>query len=160
MSDKPTAAFVLSLIAGILIMIEGIIYAVAGAICGEIIGVFVPLAGAIFILMMALELIFGVIVIVGATLINKAEPSKVKSGSIIVLIFSILSIFTGSGGFIVGLILGVIGGILGLVWKPPQAPPPPPAPSLPAFRVCPSCGAQIDPSYNVCPYCGKAIPKA
>ncbi|MEM4427768.1 MAG: DUF6114 domain-containing protein [Zestosphaera sp.] len=46
-------------------------------------------------------------------------PGRVKTGSILVLIFSILSLFTVGGGFFIGFILGLIGGILGLTWKPP-----------------------------------------
>jgi len=41
------------------------------------------------------------------------RPERPESKSLLVLIFSILSIFTG-GGFIIGLILGVIGGSIGL----------------------------------------------
>jgi hypothetical protein len=41
------------------------------------------------------------------------RPERSESKSLLVLIFSILSIFTG-GGFIIGLILGVIGGSVGL----------------------------------------------
>lgn len=165
MSEKPTAAFVLSLIGGILILIGGLLYAIVGAYCGAFISMFESIApgamglGALIFVMMALGVIFGIIVIVGSAMIYQAEPSKVKTGSILVIIFSILSLFTaGSGGFIVGFVLGLIGGILGLVWKP-SAPSALPAPS-PSVRICPNCGAQIDASYNVCPYCGKVIPKA
>ena len=38
------------------------------------------------------------------------------SGGVIVIIFSVLAIFVGSG-WLIGLILGVIGGILALVKK-------------------------------------------
>ncbi|MBS7639876.1 MAG: zinc ribbon domain-containing protein [Candidatus Bathyarchaeia archaeon] len=159
MSEKPTAAFVLSLLGGIFILLGGVLYAVIGAYCGALIGALEPIApgatwiGAWIFILMALGVIFGIIVIVGSIMIYQAEPNKVKIGSILVIVFSILSLFVaGYGGFFIGLILGLIGGILGLVWKP-SAPPPP-------TRICPNCGAQIDASYNVCPYCGKVIPKA
>jgi MFS family permease len=158
-SEKPTAAFILSLLGGIFILLGGALSAVIGAYCGALIGALEPIApgaswlGALTFILMALGVIFGIIVIVGSIMIYQAVPSKVKTGSILVIIFSILSLFVaGSGGFLVGLILGLIGGILGLVWKPPAPPPP--------TRICPNCGAQIDASYNVCPHCGKVIPKA
>lgn len=164
MTEKPTAAFVLSLIAGILILIGGLGAAIIGAICGAMMGALEPyvpgagFVGGLVVLSASLGLISGILVIIGAIMINKAEPSSVRNGSIIVLIFSILSLIFSNGGFYIGFILGLIGGILGLVWKP--SPPTPPAPGLPAARICPNCGAQIDPSFNVCPYCGKVIPRA
>lgn len=137
MSEKPTAAFALSLVGGILILIGGLAYAAIGAICGSmtgaILGPIVPQAaimGAIIFIYMALGVIFGIIVIIGAVMINKAEPKSVRNGSILVLVFSILSLVFSGGGFIIGFILGLVGGILGLVWKPSTeaapAPPPPP----------------------------------
>lgn len=119
MGSKPTAAFVLSLIGGVLIVICGLGYAVLGAVCGSIASM-APGgggAGAAIFLYMALGLISGIIVIAGAVMINKAEPDKVKNGSILVILFSIVSLVSG-GGFYIGAILGIIGGVLGLVWKP------------------------------------------
>lgn len=119
--DKPTAAFVLSLIGGVLIVICGLGYAVLGAICGSLASM-APGgggAGATIFIYMALGLISGVIVIAGAMMINKAEPDKVKKGSILVVVFSIVSLVSG-GGFYIGTILGIIGGVLGLVWKPAE----------------------------------------
>ena len=119
--DKPTAAFVLSLIGGVLIVICGLGYAVLGAICGSLASM-APGgggAGAAIFIYMALGLISGVTVIAGAVMINKAEPDKVKKGSILVVVFSIVSLVSG-GGFYIGTILGIIGGVLGLVWKPAE----------------------------------------
>ncbi|MEM4155355.1 MAG: DUF6114 domain-containing protein [Archaeoglobaceae archaeon] len=63
-------------------------------------------------------LVFGVLVIVGALMINSGEKGRVTTGSIIVLVFSILSLFVVGGGFIIGFLLGLIGSIIGLAWKP------------------------------------------
>jgi len=65
-------------------------------------------------MMGVISLIFGIIVLIGAFLIYM--PGKEVIGGILVLIFSILSIFVG-GGFLIGLILGIIGGALGLAKK-------------------------------------------
>jgi hypothetical protein len=122
MGEKPTAAFI-SLIAGILILLSGIFVAVIGSKMAEVALPGLPrgpvtieqIRGMITV-MGFLGAIFGIIVIIGAFLIRTGEKGKVKAGSVIVLIFSILSIFAGMG-FVIGLILGIIGGILGLVWK-------------------------------------------
>ncbi|MEM3990098.1 MAG: hypothetical protein QW479_06865 [Desulfurococcaceae archaeon] len=131
MGEKPTAAFVLSLISGIFIIIGGLVAAVISAVISEAFGVIPGLGrlGGLIIILGVLGFVFGIIVIVGAIMINSGVPEKVKTGSIIVLVFSILSLFVGgTGGFIIGFILGLIGGILGLTWKPEaRVPPPPPS---------------------------------
>jgi len=131
LAEKPTAAFVLSLIGGILILLGGIYGAIIGIIGGAAISI-VPGFGWLSGLIIALGilgLIFGIIVILGAVMINSGERGKVRTGSILVLIFSILSLFVGgTGGFIIGFILSLIGSILGLTWKPSEEAPPPPPP--------------------------------
>ncbi|MEM2273193.1 MAG: DUF6114 domain-containing protein, partial [Candidatus Bathyarchaeia archaeon] len=84
------------------------------------------LLGTILFIYMALGVVFGIIVIIGAVMINKTEPTSVRNGSILVIIFSILSLIFSGGGFVIGFILGLIGGILGLIWKPPSETPPAP----------------------------------
>lgn len=131
MVEKPTAAFVLSLIAGIFILLGGIFGAIVGIIGGAAIGVIPGFGwlGGLIVALGLLGLIFGILVIVGAVMINSGERDKVKTGSIIVLIFSILSLFAGgTGGFVIGFILGLVGSILGLTWKPSEETPPPPPP--------------------------------
>lgn len=131
MGEKPTAAFVLSLIGSIFIIIGGLIVAAIGAIGGTAFGMipdFGLLAG-LMIMLGVLGFIFGIIALIGAIMINSEEKGKVKTGSILVLVFSILSLFVGgTGGFVIGFILSLIGSILGLTWKPSvtEAPPPPP----------------------------------
>lgn len=67
-----------------------------------------------------LGLIFGVIVIISAFMLN-SKPHEHSTWGTLIVIFSVLSIFGSTmGGFGVGLILGIIGGILGITWKPPQ----------------------------------------
>jgi len=114
--DRPTAAFALSLIAGILILINGIFIAAIGAIIGAIF----PGLGILFAV---IGLVFGIIVLVGAIMMW-SNPDQHVAWGVIVLLFSLFSIVIG-GGFILGLILGLVGGILAIVWKPPvmMAPP-------------------------------------
>ncbi len=132
MGEKPTAAFVLSLVGGILIIIGGLVAAIISAVIGGAFGLIPGLEwlGGLIIVLGVLGLVFGIIVVVGAIMINSGVPEKVRMGSIIVLIFSILSLFVGgTGGFIIGFILGLIGGILGLTWKPEVRAPPPTPPT-------------------------------
>jgi len=129
-SEKPTAAFVLSLIAGILGLIFSILLTIALSVASWMVStVGAPMGlGGLGTLIIAIGIwyvIASILIIVGAIWINTGEPGKVKNGGIIVLVFSILSI--GNAYFLV-FILGLIGGILALTWKPPKkAPPPPPA---------------------------------
>ncbi|MEM3769977.1 MAG: hypothetical protein QXG76_02160 [Candidatus Bathyarchaeia archaeon] len=144
LGEKPTVAFALSLVGAILIIIQSVlvlVYAIFLSMVGGFIGQFagmVPgmegVSGAIgafflmFLIICIVGLVFGILVLVGALMINSGEKDKVRKGSIMVLIFSILSLFTASG-FYIGFILALIGGILGLIWKPEarvEAPPPPP----------------------------------
>jgi len=129
MADKPTAAFVLSLIGGIFIVLGGIFYIALGSAVG---GLGFGLGGSIIAGLGVFGLICGFLTILGAVWINSGEKGKVRNGAILVLIFSILSWFGGAGGFFIGFLLGLIGAILGLTWNPPTmtstAPPAPPAP--------------------------------
>lgn len=113
---KATAGFVISLIAAILILINGLVVVALFATAGGMMSIVPGLEdlGAIMTAIGAVGLIFGIIVLIGAILIYM--PGKEVIGGILVLIFSILSIVIG-GGFIVGLILGIIGGALGIVKK-------------------------------------------
>ncbi len=71
------------------------------------------LAGLALNIIGGIAIAFAVLIIVGAYLIYNGMEA---AGGVLVLVFSVLSIFVGSGWFI-GLILGVIGGILALIKK-------------------------------------------
>jgi len=66
--------------------------------------------------LMLVSLVSGVLVIVGAVMIN-IHPSQSSTWGIIVLVFSIIS-FVGMGGLVIGAVLGVVGGVLALTWRP------------------------------------------
>jgi vacuolar-type H+-ATPase subunit I/STV1 len=111
--EKPTVAIVLSLIGGILILLFGMIMGIITIIN------YGPGRGEIIIVLGLLGIIYGILVIIGASLICTGEIRKVRIGGVLVLLFSILSIFSPAfGGFIIGFILGFVGNILALVWKP------------------------------------------
>jgi hypothetical protein len=125
MAEKPTTVFLLSLVGGILTLIVALLILVGGMIaCTCYCGYSRPLSGTavgIVIAIGVLHLIFAILMIVGDIQINKGEPGKVKTWSIIVLIISVIGLITGTG-FFIGTLLGLIGGILGLIRKPPVTP--------------------------------------
>ena len=110
-AKKATAGFIISLIAGILILINAAFFVFLAEFLEEV-GASIPVfVTGIFAGLAAVGAVFGVLAIIGAILIYM--PGKETIGGILVLIFSILSILIG-GGFLIGLILGIIGGALGL----------------------------------------------
>jgi hypothetical protein len=116
MPKKATIGFALSLVGGILILLRGIVRIVAGDVItfvgsDEVRHRF--LAGLALNVIGGVAVVFGIIIILGAYLIYSRME---VAGGAIVLIFSLLSIFVGSG-WLIGLILGVIGGILALLKK-------------------------------------------
>jgi hypothetical protein len=141
MSEKNvnTAAFVLSLIGGLLILLGGAFGSMIGmfgfsgmmggfqgmggmmgGMGGMMGGGFAP-GGTWFGLMMGLGVlgvVSGVIVLVSALMLNSRPNERMTWGTLI-LAFSIVALFSGSmGGFGLGSILGIVGGILAITWKP------------------------------------------
>lgn len=66
-------------------------------------------------------LISGVIVLVSGVML-RTNPSQRTLWGTLMLVFSVLSLF-GTGGFVVGAILGIVGGIMTLTWRAPAAQP-------------------------------------
>lgn len=136
--EKPGTAFVLSLIGGIFILLGGGAMTMLGSWIGNYgygmmgdyggwggmmrpgFGMMGGLGYGIGFLGV-LGLIFGVIVIISALMLND-KPDQHSTWGILIIVFSVLSIFgSGMGGFGIGLILGLVGGILALTWKPTEA---------------------------------------
>src|SRR5437773_1024317 len=59
----------------------------------------------------------GALVILGAVMLYSRPFEKDLWGAVIIA-FSILGIFGGMGGFMIGLVLGIVGGVLALAWNP------------------------------------------
>ncbi len=129
MAEKPTAAFVLSLIGAIIYLIVGLLIAAAAEIVGsaaDLAGI--PGLGVAVAVVGGIGVVSGIVMVLGAAMMNSADKSRVKTGSILVLVFAIVGAIFTVGGFFIGFILALIGSILGLTWKPSQAPTPPPSP--------------------------------
>ena len=133
--EKPTAAFILSLVAGIFIILGGGMMSLIGGFAGMMgqyggygrwgggmmgRGFGYGMIGYAFGIMSILGVVFGAIVIISAYMLNNKPQEHTTWGTLIV-IFSVVSVFGGMGGFGIGLILGLIGGILAITWKPPEA---------------------------------------
>jgi hypothetical protein len=120
--ETPTSAFILSLIAGIIIFLLGITLIVMGTtFMSGMMGSYYPSMMGVYMSPGYISsmiawfgvwgLICGAIIIYGATKLNSDPASHVLWG-IIIFIISLLS------GFLIGGILGIIGGILAIMWKP------------------------------------------
>ena len=129
--QKPMVSFVLSLISGILTLVGGLTVTYLGMWRFEFMGRMMRGYGYAFgagpgyfspfiSFMGMLGIIFGLIVIASAIMLNR-RPTQHTTWGILILVFSILGIFGGLGGYLVGLILGIVGGALAIAWKPPTA---------------------------------------
>lgn len=138
--EKPSMAFVLSLMGGIFIVLGGGMMSMIGSFWfpgpygfgmmgrfrawGGMMGYSYPgygyglMGGLGFGLFGILGLIFGAIVVISAIMLNSKPEQHLMWGMLIVA-FSVLSVF-GSvmGGFGIGLVLGLIGGVLAITWMP------------------------------------------
>ena len=61
---------------------------------------------------------------------RSTDGFRVRTGSALVLIFTLVVLLFTAGGLNVGFILGMVGSIMGLVWKPREKS----APTVPAYR--------------------------
>jgi hypothetical protein len=120
-----STAFILSVVSGVLILLQGALRVIRSQWGLELgIGEFGrrSLGGYDYKILGIVSVVLGVMVILGALLLNK--PDRARQGGITVLAFSVLSILAG-GGFIAGTILGVVGGAFALSEYQPRPKPNP-----------------------------------
>jgi hypothetical protein len=157
--NKPTAAYWLSMIGGILGLLGGLLVIVAGAVVGAFtFGLGFVVIGSIGIWIS----ICSAIVIYAALKLN-SEPLQHSKWGAIILVFSII------GGWS---ILDFIGGLLALVYtpiiggaqqpygqqqyaQPPQVYTQPPPQQM--TSACPQCGKIVPDNVQFCPNCGKQL---
>ena len=107
--ERPTTAFVLSLLGGVFILLNGVLWLA------------LPWnARDLYFACGLTAILLGVLVVLGGVMLYANPAHRVAWGAIVAA-FSLVSLATG-GGLIVGMMLGLIGGILGAVWKPRVAP--------------------------------------
>ncbi len=168
----PSTAYLLSLIGGILILIDGLLTVVAAFLGAAVVaGIGFAGLGLLLIAFGIIALLFSLVVLYGALQL-KSRPQTARTWGILILVFSLIS-FLGGGGFIIGAILGLIGGVLAIVWTPPApaygqpmmqgapawgAPPvtvtAPPAATSGAQKFCSSCGSPNVAGAKFCAKCG------
>ncbi|MFQ5998429.1 MAG: DUF6114 domain-containing protein [Candidatus Bathyarchaeia archaeon] len=180
--DKPTTAYVLSLIAGIVILIGGVVSLVSGAFMGAWFGGWSGMMGdqwngtrdgwspgmmgpgmigpgmmgwwsEVGIALSAVGVAIGAIVIYSAVMLN-SKPENHTTWGTLILVFSIISFIGAWGGFGIGLVLGIIGGALAISWKPSA---PTPAAQV-TGRFCTHCGRAVPADAKFCAHCGKELP--
>jgi len=122
--EKPTGAFITSLLGGLLIIFNGLtviimsrVWNIFSVLRYPYFGVVRRLAFRLLLGIGILDLISGIIVVISSIMLNLEPENHVKWGTLI-LIFSVLSIFGGIGVYGIGVILGVVGGLLAITWKP------------------------------------------
>jgi len=136
MADRPTLAFACSLIGGMvtfgysLLSINGWLFMYSNSgltftywlwyIAG-----FAEIAAVEALVLFVVGVACGAMIISGAILQYSGLKPKVRNGSTIVLIATILGIPGSYFGMLIGGILSVIGAYLGLTWKPIEGEMPP-----------------------------------
>jgi len=130
--EKPVAPFILSLIAGIFILLGDVVMSTftfgvvgmmgsMGGMAGMMSGMYGGMSMGMMLgfvpALMVVGLASGVMVLLGSVMLYTRRSESQLWGAMI-LAFSVVSIFGGMGGFLVGLVLGVAGGILALTWRP------------------------------------------
>ena len=116
MEEKPTAAFALSLIGGILELLGGIAATVIFAAVTSSSGGVGAIIGVCY-------MILGLTITLGSILMY-IDPSSTHAWGSVIFVSSVISVLN---------IVALIGGYLAIVWKPrqqgvPLPPPPPPPP--------------------------------
>jgi len=132
--ERPVIPFVLSLVAGLLVLAGGAMVGslssglptyrgmMGGYYYGGMMGGYYGMmrgfgfGGGWYYGLAAVGLISGIVILVGAVMMY-TQPTKTSTWGAIVFAFSVASLI-GMGGFYVGLILGVVGGVLAITWKP------------------------------------------
>jgi len=131
---RPLGGFVLSLVAGVLILAGGL--AMLGYYSGPYGGMMGGYSGMVgaygggmmngYYAMMqgfggwfygfaVVGIAAGALVLFGAIMMYD-RPRQVSMWGAVVLVFSVISLF-GAGGFFIGAVLGIVGGILALTWR-------------------------------------------
>jgi len=123
-----TTAFILSLVGGLIITVGSVIATLLsglGSPYGTYYGMGPGMMGGNwfgygsgwYVGLSLLSLVFGILVVIGAVMLN-ARPAEQVTWGTIVLIFSIAS-FIGMGGYVIGAILGIAGGAIALSYRTP-----------------------------------------
>src|SRR6266480_2794911 len=109
---KPVAAFALSLVAGVFILLGSAVMSMFALGVPEMMMAW--MLGSVPVLA-AFGIASGIMVILGSVMLYTRSAENHLWGAII-LTFSVVSILGSMGGLLAGLVLGMLGGILALTW--------------------------------------------
>ncbi len=147
-ADRPITPFILSLLGGLFIIVGGIF--------GLVFFNFTYYYGS-NLPYVAVAVTTGIVVLAGAFMLY-VRPDQHVIWGVIIVVFSVVSIFSWLaglfGGFFVGMILGIIGGCVAIAWTPGATFGGAPKP----VRVCTGCGRYVVLGYPYCPFCGTPAP--
>ena len=131
--SKPVAAFALSLVAGVFILLGSVVMSmfvlgfpgmmmggtegtqVGTGMTGMMGGMMVPWMLGTVPVLAAFGIASGIMVTLGSVMLY-TRPVENHLWGAIILAFSVVSILGSMGGLMVGLVLGTLGGILALTW--------------------------------------------
>jgi hypothetical protein len=123
---KPIAAFILSLISGISIILVDVWSLWAGSSWWNWMnnmmngwegfhnwyeGLAYPMA--------ILGIVLGAAIIILAVMLYN-NPAQHELWGTLIIVFSVVSVISFMGGMGIGILLGIIGGILAVLWRPPE----------------------------------------
>jgi Family of unknown function (DUF6114) len=153
LEERPLTAFILSLL--------GSMFVIVGTVLGFVLysaSPFVQITDLTAILA-SISVALGLLMLTMTTLLY-LRPGLHVAWGVTILVFasaSITSVFSGYGGFglgVVGMVLGIVGGAIAIAWHPGMGM----AARSGAYRVCQSCGRMAPFGYAFCPFCGAPAP--
>lgn len=152
-ADRPVTPFILSLLGGLLIIVAGgfgLLFFNNGYYYGS------SYYGSNLAFVMV-AVTTGIVVLAGCAMLYLRPDQHVIWG-VIVVVFSVMSIFSWVGGlfggFFVGMVLGIIGGCLAIAWNPGGTYGGAPR----TVRFCTGCGRYVAFGYPYCGFCGTPAP--
>ncbi len=138
--EKPETPFVMSLIGGIFILVDGALGFMFSVRYERWPMWIWDFPGDEYVLG-PIGILMGILIILSATLAYK-QVKKISIWAAVIIVASLVSFFTILGGYVVGFVFGLIGGVLFLVWEPSEK------------KTCMRCGRIIRLDSIFCPYCG------
>ena len=152
---------ILSLLGGILILVQAAIVLIVGIIIGTVsIGiVHVSVNGPIPFFIALLPALFVIGLVIGGIVLlesNQIVSSSTMRPFLVLLILGIISLFLDSG-FIIGSVLVIIVAVIGISVYFVLSMGISLSPFHAGNRVCPSCGFISSGNANYCPSCGRSF---
>jgi hypothetical protein len=150
---RPVEAFLFSLVGGLLILVEGVLFLAVGSVVGSAgyagASVFIGSLGALA------SLLGFVVLLVAVGLVF--QPAAHRGFGLTILVLSLASLLVG-GGFYLGGVLGVVGGVLAIVFDASSfARGRPTLSTGPSDRTCARCGKLFAGDGRACPFCRAAV---